>query len=108
VDATPANIRAARRYIDALSANGSTNISGPMQEARGRRTSGERLPIVVFHTDGEPTVGERNPDALAAIAARQRGAARVFTVGDSAAVNSTLLERLAVEGRGTAHFARAD
>jgi Ca-activated chloride channel family protein len=108
VDATPANIRDARRYLDALSANGSTNISGALQEALGRRTSSERLPLVVFLTDGEPTVGERNPDAIAAIAARQRGEARVFTVGVSADVNSTLIERLAVEGRGTAHFVRTD
>ena len=40
-------------------------------------------------------------------AARRRGDARVFTVGVSADVNSALIERLAVEGRGTAHFVRA-
>ena len=47
-----------------------------------------------------------NPDAIAAIAARRRGDARLFTVGVSADVNSSLIERLAVEGRGTAHFVR--
>ena len=108
VDATPANIRDARRYLDALRAEGSTNISGALEEALRMRTNGERLPLIVFLTDGEPTVGERNPDAIAAIAARHRGEARVFTVGVSADVNSSLIERLAVEGRGTAHFVRAD
>ena len=61
---------------------------------------------MVFVTDGEPTVGERNPDAIAALAARQRGDARVFAVGVSADVNATLIEQLAVEGHGTAHFVR--
>jgi Ca-activated chloride channel family protein len=107
VAATPENIRAARRYLDALRAEGSTNISGALEEALDARSDGERLPLIVFLTDGEPTVGVRNPDEIAAIAARRRGDARVFTVGVSADVNSTLIERLAVEGRGTAHFVRA-
>ena len=107
VAATPENIRAARRYLDALRAEGSTNISGALEEALDARTDSERLPLIVFLTDGEPTVGVRNPDEIAAIAARRRGDARLFTVGVSADVNSTLIERLAVEGRGTAHFVRA-
>jgi Ca-activated chloride channel family protein len=107
LDATPQNIRNARRYLDALRAEGSTNISGALDEALRMRTDGERLPLIVFLTDGEPTVGERNPDAIAAIAARHRGEARLFTVGVSADVNSALIERLAIEGRGTAHFVRA-
>lgn len=106
VAATPQNLRDARRYLDALDANGSTNISGALEEALADRTGRGRLPLVVFLTDGEPTVGERNPDAIAAIAARLRGDARVFTVGVSADVNSALIERLAIEGRGTAHFVR--
>jgi Ca-activated chloride channel family protein len=107
LDATPQNIRDARRFIDGLHAEGSTNISGALEEALAMRTDRERLQLVVFLTDGEPTVGERNPDAIAAIAARQRGDTRVFTVGVSADVNSALIERLAIEGRGTAHFVRA-
>ena len=107
VPATPENIRAARRYLDALRAEGSTNISGALEEALDARADGERLPLIVFLTDGEPTVGVRNPDEIAAIAARRRGDARLFTIGLSADVNSSLIERLAVEGRGTAHFVRA-
>ncbi|MBL8982011.1 MAG: hypothetical protein JNL26_07495, partial [Gemmatimonadetes bacterium] len=58
--------------------------------------------------DGEPTVGERNADRIAALAARMRGQARVFSIGVSAEVNAALIEQLAVEGRGTAHFVRND
>jgi Ca-activated chloride channel family protein len=108
VSATPENLRAARRYLDGLRAEGSTNISGALREALESRTDGERLPLVVFLTDGEPTVGERDPEAIAALAARLRGEARLFTVGVSADVNATLIERLAVEGHGTPHFVRGD
>lgn len=104
--ATAENVRAAGRYLDDLRAAGSTNISGALQEALDTHHDRDRLPLVVFLTDGEPTVGERNPEAIASMAARHRGEARLFTVGVSADVNSILIERLAVEGRGTAHFVR--
>jgi Ca-activated chloride channel homolog len=107
VAATATNIREARQYLDDLRAEGSTNISGALTEALDVRASEGRLPLLVFVTDGEPTVGERNPDAIAALAARRRGDVRIFSVGVSADVNSTLIEQLAVEGRGTAHFVRA-
>lgn len=107
VAATPENVRLATRYLEDLRAEGSTNISGALEAALDARFDRERLPLVVFLTDGEPTVGERNPEAIAALAARHRGGARLFTVGVSAEVNAVLIERLAVEGRGTAHFVRA-
>jgi len=105
--ATEANIGAARRYLDNLTAEGSTNISGALEEALAAEPATGRLPLVVFVTDGEPTVGERSPDAIAARVGRRRGDARLFTFGVSADVNTTLIEQLALEGRGTAHFVRA-
>lgn len=106
VPATPANVRDGRRYIDGLRADGSTNISGALEAALDAATRDERLQMVVFLTDGEPTVGERNPDAIAAYAARHRGEARIFSFGVSADVNAALIEQLAVQGHGTAHFVR--
>lgn len=112
--ATPENIRAAVRYLDDLDAAGSTNISGALDEALktsdvgfGRRESA-RLPLVLFMTDGEPTVGLRDPAAIAARAARSRGQARVFTFGLGADLNVSLIEQLALEGRGMAQFVRPD
>ena len=104
--ATAANLREGRRYLDGLRAEGSTNISGALEAALSERTDGERLPLVVFVTDGEPTVGERNAERIAALAGTLRGQARVFAIGVSAQVNAGLIEQLAVEGRGTAHFVR--
>lgn len=114
IAATPENIREARRYIDALRAEGSTNISGALEEALDvddsaiRHGRMERMPFVVFVTDGEPTVGERNPDLIAAMAARLRNEARVFTFGVGAEIHAGLIEQLALEGRGTAHFVSAN
>ncbi|MEP6690417.1 MAG: VIT domain-containing protein [Gemmatimonadaceae bacterium] len=110
--ATRENVRAAQRYLDALTAEGSTNISGALQEAlhdsdsEARSEEAGRLPLVLFITDGEPTVGERRPDAIATMAARLRGRARLFTFGLGTDVNVALLEQLALEGHGTANFVR--
>jgi Ca-activated chloride channel homolog len=124
VDATPANIAAATRYLSELQANGGTNIDGALDLAlapqrspegdddeyahRSSRGAAGRLSLVLFVTDGEPTVGERDPAAIAAHAARLRGSQRVFTFGLGADVNAQLIEQLALEGHGTAQFVRPD
>ena len=106
--ATRRNIDDANRYLDDLRPDGSTNISGALEEALDAPAGDARMPIVFFVTDGEPTVGERNADRIAALAARLRGRARVFTFGVGSDVNAALVEQLAVDGRGTAQFVRPD
>lgn len=122
--ATPANIEAARKYLEQLQANGGTNIDGALDRALSQPRypegdddeytgahhgqSTQRLSVVLFVTDGEPTVGERDPAAIAAHAARLRGTQRVFTFGLGADVNAQLIEQLALEGHGTAQFVRPD
>jgi Ca-activated chloride channel family protein len=106
VFATRGNIDAAERYLDRLRAEGSTNISGALEEALSVPADNGRLPLVLFVTDGEPTVGERDPERIAQLAGHERGRRRVFTFGVGADLNVALLERLALEGRGTAHFVR--
>jgi Ca-activated chloride channel family protein len=117
VPATPENVQAARRYLDGLEAAGSTNIEGAIRETMRGQTESGRLPLVLFVTDGEPTIGERNPERLVDMATSttapsrsgQGGArARLFTFGLGADVNVTLLEQLALEGRGTSQFVRPD
>ena len=108
VPATPANVRAARRYIDALEAAGGTNISGALDEALRGTPDPRRLGLLLFLTDGAPTVGERDPARIAERAATLRRERRIFSFGVGADVNATLVEQLALEGRGTAHFVRPD
>jgi Ca-activated chloride channel family protein len=102
------NIRAAERYLDELDAQGSTNISGALDEALSSPVQSGRLPIVLFLTDGQPTVGERDGSVIASSVAKQRGNRRVFTFGVGADLNVSLIEQLALEGRGTASFVRPE
>lgn len=108
VSASSENVREGLRYLDKLEAVGGTNIEGALREALRGSTPSGRLPLVLFVTDGEPTVGERSPDGLAAIAAPLRRDARIFTFGLGADVNVSLLEQLALDGRGTSQFVRPD
>jgi Ca-activated chloride channel family protein len=108
VPATAENLAAARGWVDALNADGGTNIAGALEAALGQGTPAERLPIVVFVTDGLPSVGEQAPDRIASLAGARIGRSRVFTFGVGADVNTYLLDRLAQEGRGTASYVAPD
>jgi len=106
--ATRENIRAAERYLDDLDAQGSTNISGALDEALSAPTQSGRLPIVLFLTDGQPTVGERDATVIAGNVSRHLGGRRLFAFGVGADLNVSLIEQLALGGRGTASFVRPD
>lgn len=101
---SPAELAAARRWIDGLRAQGGTNIAGALEEAFALRSPEDRLPIVLFMTDGLPTVGERDPERLAAAAEAAREHARVFAFGVGYDVNTYLLDRLSAAGRGSTAY----
>jgi Ca-activated chloride channel family protein len=101
--ATGDHLRDARRWLEALRAAGSTNIEGALNVALDATARG-RLGLVLFLTDGTATVGERNADRLADMTASRRNGQRIFTFGVGADVQAAMLERIALEGRGTAHF----
>ena len=106
--ATAENVEAARHWVNDLQADGGTNIAGALEAALGQGTPSERLPIVVFVTDGLPSVGEQAPDRIATMAGGRIGRTRIFTFGVGADVNTYLLDRLASEGRGTATYVAVD
>jgi Ca-activated chloride channel family protein len=101
--ATADNLREARQFVSALEASGGTNIAGALEVALGGGDP-EHLPVLVFLTDGLPSVGEQAPDRIAATAGSRIGRTRVFPVGIGHDVNTYLIERLAAEGRGAAEF----
>ncbi len=96
--------RAAERWVDDLTADGGTNIEDALAEAFRARSQAERLSIVVFVTDGLPSVGEENPERLAAQADADRGPTRVFAFGVGHDVNTYLLDRLSAAGRGSTQY----
>ena len=105
---TSAELDSAREYIDHLDASGGTNIMGALAEALHGSTMAGRMSLVLFVTDGAPSVGERRPDVIADSARSWRGERRVFTFGLGSDLNVALLEQLALGGRGTAQFVRPE
>ncbi|MGH7574255.1 MAG: VWA domain-containing protein, partial [Longimicrobiales bacterium] len=105
--ATSEAVRVARQWVGALSAGGGTNIAGALDETFRATSPEARLPVVVFMTDGEPTVGETNPERIARRAEAAAGRARVFAFGVGYDVNTVLLDRLGVATRGTAQYVDA-
>ena len=98
------NLAAAREFVDGLGAEGGTNIAGALDAALGSDGDPERLAMVLFVTDGLPSVGEQAPDRIAEQAAGRIGRSRIFTVGIGPDVNTYLLDRLASRGRGSAEY----
>ena len=87
-----------------MTADGGTNIAGALDEALRLGSPDDRLPIVLFLTDGLPTVGERSPERIADAADRRRGRHRVFAFGVGYDVNTYLLDRLSAAGRGSTQY----
>ncbi len=94
---------AAVAWIDRLQAAGGTNIEGALKEAL--KPTGDRLHMVVFVTDGRPTIGERDTDRLAKLAeAGTDQNVRVFTFGVGYDLDVQLLDRIAEATRATRDY----
>jgi Ca-activated chloride channel family protein len=98
--ATPANVRAALRYVDQLEGEGGTMMIEGIKAALDFPPDRERLRIVCFMTDGY--IGNE-AEILAAIEERLAGA-RLFSFGIGTAVNRYLLDRMAAVGRGAVDY----
>ena len=94
----------AREWVDALVANGGTDIGAAITEALRLESPADRLPVVVFLTDGLPTSGETSPEIIADRAEGMLGRARIFAFGVGNDVNTHLLDRLGEAGRGSTDY----
>ena len=96
---------AARAYIEGLTATGGTNIHDALVEALGQEPTEGMLPIVLFLTDGLPTVGNTSEVAIRNVVMKSNPHnRRVFTFGVGFDVNAALLEKIAAESRAKAEF----
>src|SRR5436309_11787358 len=100
------NIRAAQDWVRRVDTDGGTNIAGALTEALAERPGEGALGVVVFLTDGMPTVGETDPERIAEQADHGRGAFRVFAFGIGYDVNTYLLDRLTDRARGVTEYIR--
>ena len=103
---TPESRRDAETWVRGLEAEGGTNIAGALDEAFSQPPADGALGVVVFLTDGLPTVGEQSPEKIADAADQRRGAFRVFSFGLGFDVNTYLLDRLTERARGATEYVR--
>ena len=101
--ATPRHVQVARGYVDALVANGGTEMRQALELALSGPSSESHLRQVIFVTDG--SVG--NEDELFNIIQRRLGSSRLFTVGIGSAPNGWFMRKAAEVGRGTYVFISA-
>jgi Ca-activated chloride channel family protein len=100
-----ATVDRAEEYLKRINANGGTNIYDALSEALGQKPVEGTLPIVLFLTDGLPTVGQTSEIAIRNLVIKgNTHGKRVFTFGVGVDVNVPLLERVANESRATSTF----
>lgn len=109
VPATRANLDKAAEMIAAFKPIGGTAISEALSKALALRTDGgdkaARPYLVVFLTDGLPTIGETGEDAIVAGVKKANTAqTRVFSFGIGHDVNTHLLDRIAEETRAISQY----
>src|SRR4030095_6371164 len=90
-------------FIAELKPIGGTAIADALQTALKARTEKSDRPfVVIFLTDGLPTVGARNPDEIVA-EVKKAGNVRIFSFGIGSDVNTQLLDQI---GEGTRAFSQ--
>jgi Ca-activated chloride channel family protein len=95
--ASRANLAAAQRYVDAIRADGGTEMLPALRLALDGGEQAARLRQIVFLTDG--AVG--NEEQLFRTIGERLGDSRLFTIGIGSAPNSHFMREAARLGRGT-------
>ncbi len=95
----------ARDYVRKLGANGGTNTFAALHEALRTPPPANTLPLVLFLTDGLPTIGRTTEQDIRALVEKGNPhGKRVYTFGVGHDVNGALLDRLADVTRGAASY----
>lgn len=105
ITANEQGLKRGEAFAQSLRPVGGTNINQALLAAMQQFESSSRPKILVFMTDGLPTVGETNATRIVdnARAARLPGL-RLFTFGVGYDVNTALLDKLAAENGGVADY----
>jgi Ca-activated chloride channel family protein len=105
IPASKENVAAARDFIDKIEARGGTAINEALLLALKTIKGAKGLPMIVFLTDGLPTIGETNTETiLKSIAGANAEKARLFAFGVGYDVNTQLLDKLAEDNHGAPDY----
>lgn len=99
----------ARDFVAGLRPIGGTAIDDALDQALALRTKdrssdASRPYLVVFLTDGLPTVGETREDAIVARVKSAAAGTRIFSFGIGTDVNTHLLDRISGDTRGLSQY----
>ncbi|XP_039893991.1 inter-alpha-trypsin inhibitor heavy chain H6 [Simochromis diagramma] len=118
VRATRQNVWEAKEFVKRIIAEGWTNINAallsaaqlvnPPSSGPSRRTSSHRVPLVIFLTDGEATIGVTSSETILSNAKKALGSASLFGLAFGDDADFLLLKRLALENRGVARMVYED
>jgi len=107
-DASPDQLEKANKWIDDLRAGGGTAIQPALNTAldlRGKDAG--RSFNIVFFTDGQPTVDERDPAKIVKnVVEKNSASTRIFTFGVGDDVNAAMLDQLADTTRAISTYVR--
>jgi Ca-activated chloride channel family protein len=104
------HIKHAKGWVSDLYAGGGTAMHGALQAALDMRTDDpERMFTVVFFTDGQPTIGERDTEKILADVVKKNTAnTRIFTMGLGHDLNAVFLDQLAEKTRAVSSYVRPE
>ena len=98
----------ANGFIDDFKPIGGTAIADALQSAlKVRPDKSDRPFVVIFLTDGLPTVGTRNPEEIVANIKKASGV-RIFSFGIGSDVNTQLLDQIAEGTRAFSQYVLAN
>ena len=93
--ADKANLDRADKFVNDLKAIGGTAIDAALKKALSYPTDSKRPYLIIFLTDGLPTVGENKEDRIVANIKNISSTIRIFPFGIGTDVNTHLLDRIA-------------
>jgi Ca-activated chloride channel family protein len=96
----------AKQFVNSLAAGGSTDINRALLEALAQ-VDEARPTVLVFLTDGLPTVGEVDAQRIIANVRQETGKnVQLFAFGVGDDVNTVLLDTISQESRGASTYVR--
>ena len=97
-----------RKWIEGLDSTGGTAIRDALLAALEIRGNDASRPfVIVFFTDGMPTIGETNPEKITRdVLAKIKPNTRIFTFGVGDDVNATMLDMLAEKTKAATTYVR--
>ncbi|HTG17348.1 MAG TPA: VWA domain-containing protein [Blastocatellia bacterium] len=97
--------QAGLKFIESLRAEGGTNINDALVAAFKQFQSSDRPAMIVFLTDGLPTVGPTDVKQIVKnVADVNRASVRLFSFGVGYDVNTNLLDKLSADNRGVSDY----